>query len=137
MLSGEVPAAPDWVRTALAAFNHVNVYLPRDGSFHEGVGYWSSYIGRFTWWADVMEKALGLDAYQKPYFSMSGYFPLYLMPPGQAGGGFGDLAPSRRSADAVLEQLLAHLLEGRQQPPQDVVVVLPKPVGFVAHPLQQ
>ncbi|MBZ0256355.1 heparinase II/III family protein, partial [bacterium] len=68
---------------------------------HEGSSYWNSYMGRFTWWADVMRVAMGLDAFQKPYFSQVGYYPMYLMPPGAKDGGFGDLTANRKSSQFV------------------------------------
>jgi hypothetical protein len=44
-----------------------------------------------------MREAMGIDAYDKPFFSKAGYYAMYLMPPGKVGGGFGDLT-ARRSA---------------------------------------
>jgi len=73
------------------------VWSDTDGGWHEGANYWSSYVGRFTWWADVMKAAVGVDAYRKPYFSQVGYYPMYLQPPGTKGGGFGDLTAHRTS----------------------------------------
>jgi len=99
---GEIPEAGDWVWFAVNVFRNVYpVWSDSDGGWHEGMSYWLSYIGRFTWWADVMRSALGLDAYKKPYFSRIGHFPLYLMPPGQKGGGFGDLCGRRQSKGNV------------------------------------
>ena len=98
----EVEGADDWVWFAINVFYNVYpVWCDDDGGWHEGVGYWSSYVGRFTWWADVMQAALGIDACQKPYFSTVGYYPLYLMPPGKIGGGLGDLVARRRASQNV------------------------------------
>ena len=95
---GEIPQAEEWVWFAMNVFYHVYpVWSDAQGGWHEGVGYWSSYVGRFTWWADVMRAATGVDAYRKPYFSQVGYYPLYLQPPGTRGGGFGDLTARRTS----------------------------------------
>jgi len=95
---GEIEGADDWVWFAMNVFfNAYPVWSDADGGWHEGVSYWSSYIGRFTWWADVMREAMGIDAYDKPYFSEIGYYAMYLMPPGKVGGGFGDLT-ARRTA---------------------------------------
>lgn len=94
----EIPEARDWVWFAMNVFYHVYpVWCDDDGGWHEGVSYWRSYISRFTWWADVMRAAMGVDAYRKPYFSKIGYYPMYLMPPGTRGGGFGDLTAEKRS----------------------------------------
>lgn len=99
---GEIPDAAEWVWFAMNVFyNAYPVWCDSDGGWHEGSSYWASYIGRFTWWADVMRVAMGIDAYRKPYFSQIGYYPLYLQPPGTAGGGFGDLAAERPSKSAV------------------------------------
>ena len=95
---GEIEEAEDWVWFATNVFFNVYpVWSDTDGGWHEGSSYWSSYIGRFTWWADVMREAMGIDAYDKPYFSKVGYYAMYLLPPGKVGGGFGDLT-ARRTA---------------------------------------
>ncbi|MEQ8767763.1 MAG: DUF4962 domain-containing protein [Planctomycetota bacterium] len=90
---GEIPEAEDWVWFALNVFANVYpVWSDADGGWHEGMAYWQSYLSRFTWWADVMKAAVGLDAYRLPFFANCGDFALYLVPPGSTGGGFGDLA---------------------------------------------
>ncbi len=99
---GEIPEAADWVWFAHNVFFNVYpVWCDDDGGWHEGSSYWASYVGRFTWWADVMRAATRIDAYRKPYFSKIGYYPMYLMPPGTVGGGFGDLTAHRRSSHNV------------------------------------
>ncbi|MGB2820827.1 MAG: DUF4962 domain-containing protein, partial [Phycisphaerae bacterium] len=95
---GEVPEAAEWVWFAMNVFyNAYPVWCDADGGWHEGMSYWSSYIGRFTWWADVMRAAMDVNAYRKPYFSQIGYYAMYLQPPGTVGGGFGDLTARRTS----------------------------------------
>ncbi len=99
---GEIEGADDWVWFAMNVFYNVYpVWSDDDGGWHEGASYWSSYIGRFTWWADVMRAAMQVNAYQKPYFAKVGYYPMYLMPPGKVGGGFGDGATRRRASQLV------------------------------------
>jgi len=94
----EVEGADQWVWFAMNVFYNVYpVWCDADGGWHEGSSYWASYINRFTWWADVMRAAMRVDAYRKPYFSQVGFYPMYLMPPGKVGGGFGDLT-ARRTA---------------------------------------
>ncbi len=111
----EVEGADDWVWFATNVFfNTYPVWSDDDGGWHEGVSYWSSYIGRFTWWADVMREAMGIDAYDKPYFSKIGYYAMYLMPPGKVGGGFGDLT-ARRTAKSN-RQLMTVLAAQAQNP---------------------
>ena len=114
----EVEGADDWAWFAMNVFfNAYPVWCDDDGGWHEGVSYWSSYIGRFTWWADVMRAATAVDAFDKPYFAKAGYYPIYLMPPGKVGGGFGDGATRRRSSQLVplMSQLAAQSGNGHWQ----------------------
>lgn len=117
-LHGEVKEADDWVWFAMNVFYNVYpVWSDKDGGWHEGASYWSGYIGRFTWWADIMRSAFGIDAYQKPYFSKIGYYPMYLLPPGKVGGGFGDLTARTTAAKLVplVSQLAAQAGNGHWQ----------------------
>ena len=82
-------------------FNAYPVWSDTDGGWHEGSSYWSSYLSRFTWWADIMREAMGVDAYDKPFFSQVGYYAMYLLPPGKVGGGFGDLVARRTASHNV------------------------------------
>lgn len=101
-MHGEVEGADNWVWFATNVFHNVYpVWSDDDGGWHEGFGYWNSYVGRFTWWADVMRSALNLSAYDKPYFSEIGYYPMYLLPPGKVGAGFGDLNARGTASRAV------------------------------------
>ncbi len=115
---GEIEGADDWAWFAMNVFYNVYpVWSDDDGGWHEGVSYWSSYIGRFTWWADVMRAAMGVNAYDKPYFSQVGYYAMYLMPPGKVGGAFGDGATRRRASQLVplVSQLAAQAGNGHWQ----------------------
>ncbi|MCL5281670.1 MAG: DUF4962 domain-containing protein [Planctomycetes bacterium] len=99
---GEIEGAEDWVWFAMNVFFNVYpVWSDEDGGWHEGSAYWDSYLSRFTWWADIMREAMGIDAYQKPFFSKVGYYAMYLMPPGKNDGGFGDLAAGRTARSNV------------------------------------
>lgn len=115
---GEVDGADDWVWFAMNVFYNVYpVWCDDDGGWHEGISYGHSYLGRFTWWADVMREAMGVDAYDKPFFSKAGYHTMYLMPPGKVGGGFGDGA-WRRSASrnvSIMSQFAAQAGNGHWQ----------------------
>jgi hypothetical protein len=98
----EIPAAAEWVWFAANVFANVYpVWCDDDGGWHEGMAYWHSYIDRFTWWADIMRVAMGLQAYDKPYFSRIGDYALYMQPPGSVGGGMGDLVATRASRENV------------------------------------
>ncbi len=115
---GEIDGADDWAWFAANVFyNTYPVWSDSDGGWHEGIGYWNSYLARFTWWADVMRAAMQVDVFQKPYFSQAGYYPMYLMPPGKSGGGFGDLCAPRRSRQFVplMTQLAAQSGNGHWQ----------------------
>jgi hypothetical protein len=106
---GEVEGAEDWLDFAMRVFGAAYpVWSDADGGWHEGLAYWRSYLGRFTWWADVMRSAVGVDAYRVPFFARVGDFALYLQPPGTRGGGFGDLCGRLDSAgSAALVRLFA------------------------------
>lgn len=105
----EIPEADDWLWFAVNVFGACYpVWSDADGGWHEGLAYWRSYIGRFTWWGDVMKAALEIDGYRKPFFAHVGDWPLYLQPPGTKGGGFGDLAGRLHSrGNARLMRLFA------------------------------
>lgn len=114
----EVEGADDWTWFAMNVFYNVYpVWCDDDGGWHEGASYWASYIDRFTWWADIMRAAMGVNAYDKPYFSKVGYYPMYLMPPGMVGGGFGDLCGMRKAGNNVplVSQLAAQAGNGHWQ----------------------
>ena len=93
---GEIPEAEDWIWFAMNVFYNVYpVWSDDDGGWHEGISYWSSYQNRFTWWADVMREAMGINAFDKPYYAQAGYYAMYLTPPGKVGAGLGDLNASK------------------------------------------
>lgn len=115
---GEIEGADDWAWFAANVFYNVYpAWSDNDGGWHEGTSYWSSYVSRFTWWADVMRAAMEVDVFEKPYFSQAGYYAMYLMPPGKVGGGFGDLCAPRRSANfrPLMTQLAAQSGNGHWQ----------------------
>ncbi len=94
----EIPEAEEWVWFAMNVFGAVYpAWCDEDGGWHQGLQYWDSYVQRFTWWADIMQAAMGIDAYCKPYFARAGDFPMYFQPPGTRGGGVGDLTTMRTS----------------------------------------
>lgn len=89
---GEIAEAADWVWFAMNVFfNSYPVWNDDEGGWHEGMAYWSSYLTRVTWWLATMQPTFGLDGYRKPFFANAGDFALYVSPPGETLGGFGDL----------------------------------------------
>ena len=95
---GEVEGAEEWLWFATNVFfNAYPVWSDDEGGWHEGTAYWSSYLNRFTWWADVQRVAFGIDAFKLPFFSNAGDFGIYAMPPNVPHGGFGDLADRRNA----------------------------------------
>ncbi len=95
---GEIEGASDWLWFAMNVFyNAYPVWSDDDGGWHEGLSYWRGYISRFLWWADIMRAAMDINAYEKPFFSKVGYYPMYLQPPGAKRGGFGDLTGHLKS----------------------------------------
>lgn len=89
---GEIDGAEDWAWFAMNIFyNSYPVWNDDEGGWHEGISYYTSYLGKVTWWLAHMKPVFGIDGYQKPFFASAGDFPLYVVPPGETMGGFGDL----------------------------------------------
>jgi len=96
---GEIPEADDWLWFAMNVFFNVYpVWCDDDGGWHEGISYWRRYMELFTHWASIMKATMGINAYQLPFFSKTGYYAMYLQPPGTEGGAFGDLSAKTTSA---------------------------------------
>jgi hypothetical protein len=103
---GEVPEAATWLDYAVNKFyGCYPVWADDDGGWHEGVSYWSGYMGKAVWWLQVAQSALGIDGLQKPFFARVGDYPLYIAPPGSPNSGFGDLAyrPPSSGVGAFME----------------------------------
>ncbi len=114
---GEIPEADPWLWFVMnVQANVYPVWCDDDGGWHEGPGYWTSYITRYSWWADAMRSALDIDAYKVlPYFTQVGYYPMYLLPPpNTVNGGIGDqMEPvGSRQTQAVMS-----IFAGRTQNP--------------------
>ena len=99
---GEIPEADTWLDYAVNKFYACYpVWSDDDGGWHEGVSYWSGYMGKAVWWLQVSKVALDIDGLKKPFFAQVGDFPLYVAPPGSPNVGFGDSSyrpPSKASA---------------------------------------
>jgi len=103
---GEIPEAETWLDYAVNKFHGCYpVWADDDGGWHEGVSYWSGYMGKAVWWLQVAQAALGINGLQKPFFAQVGDYPLYIAPPGSPNSGFGDLAfrPPSSGVGAFME----------------------------------
>jgi len=110
---GDIPEAERWLDYAMTVyFTCYPVWSDSDGGWHEGVAYWYSYVGRFTQWAFIMDRAYNINAFERPYFKRAGYYPMYILPPGTQHAGFSDQAP-RMTSDRV-SNLVAVLASGAQ-----------------------
>ena len=95
---GEIEGTGDWAWFALNVFfNSYPVWNDDAGGWHEGTAYWSSYLTRVTWWLATMKPSYGIDGFRKPFFANAGNFGLYVIPPGETMGGFGDLTMGQTS----------------------------------------
>jgi hypothetical protein len=105
----QIPEARDWLDYAITKFyTAYPVWGGADGGWHEGMAYWQSYMIRFNEWAVTMKTALGIDAFDKPFFKETGYYAMYTVPPGARAGAWGDLAQGSGAAQqATLMGLLA------------------------------
>lgn len=89
----EIPEAPEWLDYATTVFyTCYPVWGDADGGWHEGLAYWSSYLTRFNFWTLLMRSAFDIDIFDRPFFRQTGYFAMYVSPPGTQHSGFGDLA---------------------------------------------
>ena len=106
----EIPEAADWIDGAMNVYYCVYpVWGDDDGGWHEGIWYWREYLDRFFWWADILHNTFGISIADKPFFSRTGDYGLYQMPPFTRGGGFGDLAHLERNQHALTMKSLASL----------------------------
>lgn len=106
---GEIPEAETWLDYAVNKFYACYpVWSDDDGGWHEGVSYWSGYMGKAVWWLQVSRSALGIDGLKKPFFAQVGDYPLYIAPPNSPNAGFGDLAyrPPSSGVGGMLEYFI-------------------------------
>ncbi|MFO7973880.1 MAG: DUF4962 domain-containing protein, partial [Candidatus Hydrogenedentota bacterium] len=88
---GDFEETAQWLDYAMTILGTTYpVWSDSDGGWHEGLAYWTSYLSRFTYWADIVQAAFDIDVYRMPFFSNVGDYGMYLMPPGTQHGGFGD-----------------------------------------------
>ena len=112
---GDIIETPKWLEYATTIFyTAYPVWSDTDGGWHEGAAYWSSYLNRFMYWALTMRAMYGVDVFERPFFKKTGYFGMYLAPPGSETAGFGDQAAHMTSKG--LAPLLGTLAMGAQNP---------------------
>jgi hypothetical protein len=103
----EIPEAPDWLDYALTVFyTAYPAWGGVDGGWSEGTAYWISYLQRFLFWEAAMRTPLGIDVFDIPFFQKTGYYGMYVLPPGTEAGAFGDqaaLVGSNRIGDFMAE----------------------------------
>lgn len=106
-LYGEVPEAEVWLDHAMMVFySWYPFWGDSDGGWAEGIWYWSSYNSRVTTWLLLMDETMGLDGAKKPFYSNVADFPLFVAPPGNPVGGFGDFAERSAPGSAVAKTAL-------------------------------
>ena len=102
--NGEFEEAGEWAWYAMNVFaNSYPVWVDEDGGWHEGMAYYRSYLSLFTWWYDVMRSGFKIDGFDRPALGNLGWFPIYILPPGDNSGGFGDLARHMRTAKYFMD----------------------------------
>ncbi|MFO7958147.1 MAG: DUF4962 domain-containing protein [Candidatus Brocadiia bacterium] len=112
---GDIPEAERWLDYAMTVFyTAYPVWCDADGGWHEGVLYWASYMRRFMYWAVVMRTAFDVDVFDRPFFGRTGYYGMYVLPPGTQHAGFADMAP--RAKASRLRNLMALLAMGARNP---------------------
>lgn len=112
---GDIPEAPTWLDYATTIFyTAYPVWSDTDGGWHEGAAYWSSYLGRFMYWALTMRAMFDVDVFERPFFKKTGYFGMYIAPPGAKTAGFGDQAGHMTSNG--LASLVGTLAMGARNP---------------------
>ncbi len=90
---GDIPESEMWLDYAMNKFySCYPIWADDDGGWHEGVSYWSGYMGKAVWWLQVAKSAMDIDGVKKPFFAHVGDYPLYVTPPGSPNSGFGDLS---------------------------------------------
>lgn len=110
-----IPQAPQWLDYAFTIFyTCYPVWGDSDGGWHEGVGYWASYISRFLWWSMNCQAIYDIDPFDRPFFRETGYYGIYVVPPHAPAGAWGDQGPL--SSSQRVSRLMAELAAGARNP---------------------
>lgn len=81
-LLDDVPEAAAWLDYAINYYE--GPYPPwggADGGWAEGPGYWMTAMAFYTEAANLLNKFVGHDFYQRQFFKNTGFFPLYVRSP--------------------------------------------------------
>lgn len=90
ILAHEVDDAPDWLDYTLRVlWSTYPAWGRDDGGWHEGVGYWTWYMGRMFRVVAELDR-LGIALKDKPFFRNTGDFGLYAAYPHRRHRAFGD-----------------------------------------------
>jgi hypothetical protein len=90
---GETPESEKFLNYAVTKFFAAYpAWSDDDGGWHEGLSYLSGYMNKATWWMDLAQNTLGIEAFKNPFFARIGDYALYSAPPGSPDLGFGDLS---------------------------------------------
>lgn len=83
--------AEDWLKYVLTMYwNIFPVWGKEDGGWHEGPGYWNSYMSFALHFIIALKKATGIDLMEKNFFHNTPYYSLYTNPPYAKMSPFGD-----------------------------------------------
>lgn len=88
---GEEDEARDWLDYSIEFL--FTVYSPwgdADGGWAEGPHYWMTAMAYLIDGANMLKNFTGIDLYKRPFFRMTGDFPLYTKAPDTRRGTFGD-----------------------------------------------
>lgn len=91
VLAHDVPEAADWLDYTLKLlWSMYPAWGHSDGGWHEGISYWSSYMGRMFRVVAELNR-LGVPLKDKPFFRNTGYYGLYAAYPNRQTKAFGDI----------------------------------------------
>ena len=86
----EIPEAKDWLDYTLRLLWSVYpAWGSDDGGWHEGIGYWTAYMGMMTLIVEELDR-LGIPWKNKPFVRNTGWFGLYCAYPHRKHAAFGD-----------------------------------------------
>ncbi len=110
---GDIPAADQWMDYVIRCYlTSYPSWGGDEGSWAEGISYWSEYVGWLTTFVQALRGVSDVDLLRRPFFRNTGYFALYMQPPYSPRGAFGDATDhGPTEAARVLVNYLADVLE--------------------------